>query len=76
MSIPKKKYKVEAVQDYTDKRSELIMDYDINSDDLGNAKIKKGDIYYLFNDDRAKEIKDSGLAKVTRLSGSTSKINK
>lgn len=76
VSIPKKKYKVEAVQDYTDKRSELIMDYDINSDDLGNAKIKKGDIYYLFNDDRAKEIKDSGLAKVTRLSGSTSKINK
>lgn len=75
--IPKKKYKVEALQDYTDKRPELII-YDSNYfelDNLGNALVKRGNIYYLDNDDRAKEIKDSGLAEVTKISGSTRKNN-
>lgn len=62
-----KKYKVEALQNYTDKRPELIIDYNILFDDSGNAKIKKNDIYYLFDDDRANVIKKSGLAKVTKI---------
>ena len=77
VSIPKKKYKVEALQDYTDKRPELIIydnDY-FELNDLGNANVRKGNIYYLDNDDRAKEIKDSGLAKVTKIGGSTRKNN-
>ena len=77
VEAPKKKYKVEALQDYTDKRPELII-YDsvcFELDDLGNANIKKGNIYYLDNDNRAKEIKDSGLAKVTKIGGSTRKNN-
>ena len=65
--IPKKKYKVEALQDYTDKRPELILDYDIQYDHLGNAKIKEGDIYYLADDDRAKEIEKSEFAKVEKI---------
>ena len=67
VEVPKKKYKVEALQDYTDKRPELILDYDIKYDQLGNAKIKEGDIYYLANDDRAKEIKKSEFAKVEKI---------
>ena len=67
MPIPKKKYKVEALQGYTDKRPELILDYDIQYDHLGNAKIKKGDIYYLADDDRANEIEKSEFAKVKRI---------
>lgn len=77
IALPKKKYKVEALQDYTDKRPELIIydnDY-FELDDLGNANVRKGNIYYLDNDDRAKEIKDSGLAKVTKIGGSTRKNN-
>lgn len=77
VSIPKKKYKVKALQDYIDKRPELIIydnDY-FELDDLGNANVRKGNIYYLDNDDRAKEIKDSGLAKVTKIGGSTRKNN-
>ncbi len=65
--IPKKKYKVEALQDYTDKRPELILDYDIQYDHLGNAKIKEGDIYYLADDNRAKEIEKSEFAKVEKI---------
>ena len=65
--IPKKKYKVEALQGYTDKRPELILDYDIQYDYLGNAKIKAGDIYYLADDNRAKEIEKSEFAKVEKI---------
>ena len=74
----KKKYKVEALQDYTDKRPELMIcnqDYIFDFDDLGNAKIKKDNIYYLANDNRAKEIAESGLAKVTRISRNIRKTN-
>ena len=67
VEIPKKKYKVEALQDYTDKRPELILDYDIKYDQLGNAKIKAGDIYYLADDNRAKEIEKSEFAKVKKI---------
>lgn len=65
--MQKKKYKVEALQDYVDKRPELILDYDIKYDQIGNAKIKDGDIYYLADDDRAKEIKKSEFAKVEKI---------
>lgn len=65
--IPKKKYKVEALQDYTDKRPELILDYNINFDSLGSAKIKKGDVYYLADDNRAKEIEKSEFAIVEKI---------
>lgn len=78
VEVPKKKYKVEALQDYTDKRPELMIcnqDYIFKIDNLGNANIKKGNVYYLDNDNRAKEIAESGLAKVTKLSGSTRKDN-
>ena len=64
---PVKKYKVVANQDYTDKRPELIIDGYFRIDWKGNAEIKKDDIYYLESDKRAKEIKDSGLAQVTKL---------
>ena len=75
VALPKKKYKVEALQDYTDKRPELILDYDIQYDHLGNAKIKKGDIYYLADDDRVNEIEKSGLAKITKINERTRKDN-
>ena len=67
LEAPKKKYKVEALQDYTDKRPELILDHDIKYDQLGNAKIKAGDIYYLADDNRAKEIEKSEFAKVKKI---------
>ena len=67
---PKKKYKVEALQDYTDKRPDLMIcdqNYIFNLDAFGNAKIKKGNIYYLSNKERAEEIKKSGFADVTKI---------
>ena len=67
IALPKKKYKVEALQGYTDKRPELILDYDINFNIVGEAEIKDGDVYYLADDVRAKEIEGSGFAKVLEL---------
>ena len=67
IALPKKKYKVEALQGYTDKRPELILDYDINFNIVGEAEIKDGDVYYLADDVRAKEIEESGFAKVSEL---------
>ena len=67
VALPKKKYKVEALQDYTDKRPELILDYDVNFNIVGEAEIKDGDVYYLADDVRAKEIEGSGFAKVLEL---------
>ena len=64
----KNMYKVIAKQDYTDKRPELIENYcngkKIEFNDEGNAKIKKNDIYYISDNTRAKQIKESGLAEV------------
>lgn len=68
--IPKKKYKVEALQDYTDKKPEFMIcnqDYIFALDNTGNAKIKKGNVYYLADDNRAKEIEKSKFAKVIKL---------
>ena len=64
----KNMYKVIAKQDYTDKRPELIENYcdgkKIEFNDEGNAKIKKNDIYYVNDNTRAMQIKESGLAEV------------
>lgn len=64
----KNMYKVIAKQDYTDKRPELIENYcdgkKIEFNDEGNAKIKKNDIYYVNDNIRAMQIKESGLAEV------------
>ncbi len=70
---PKRKYKVEALKDYTDKKPELIVENTFKCNSLGNAVVEKGTIYYIENDERAKEIKDSGLAKVTKIN---EKLNK
>lgn len=64
----KNMYKVIAKQDYTDKRPELIENYcegkKIEFNDEGNAKVKKNDIYYVNDNIRAMQIKESGLAEV------------
>ncbi len=64
----KNMYKVIAKQDYTDKRPELIENYcegkKIEFNDEGNAKVKKNDIYYVNDNTRAMQIKESGLAEV------------
>lgn len=70
VALPKKKYKVEALQDYTDKKPEFMIcnqDYIFALDNTGNAKIKKGNVYYLADDNRAKEIGKSKFAKVIKL---------
>lgn len=63
---PKLKYKVTALIDYTDKRPEL-MTGDLKVNENYEAEVKKGDIYYLFDGNRAKEIKASGFAKVQKI---------
>jgi len=67
----KNMYRVIAKQDYTDKKPELIEEYNrgqaIKYNAEGNASIKKDDIYLLNDSNRAKEIKDSGLAKVEKV---------
>ena len=64
----KNMYKVIAKQDYTDKRPELIENYcdgkKIEFNDEGNAKIKKNDVYYVNDNIRAMQIKESGLSEV------------
>ena len=64
-------YKVIAKQNYTDKRPELIEDYnngqEINYNIEGNATIKKNDVYVINNGKRAKEIKASGFAEVEKI---------
>ena len=76
--IPKKKYKVEALQDYTDKKPEFMIcnqDYIFALDNTGNAKIKKGNVYYLADDNRAKEIEKSKFAKVIKLENKKKEMN-
>lgn len=64
-------YKVIAKQDYTDKRPELIENYcngkEIEFNEQGNAKIKKNDIYYVNDNTRAMQIKESGLAEIEEI---------
>lgn len=66
-----KMYKVIAKQNYTDKRPELIEEYNegkqIEYNSEGNAKIKKDDIYLINDSTRANEIKESGLAEVKEI---------
>ena len=66
-----KMYKVIAKQNYTDKRPELIEDYNegkpIEYNSEGNAKIKKDDIYLINDSTRANDIKKSGLAEVKEI---------
>lgn len=64
-------YKVIAKQNYTDKKPELIEEYnngqEINYNVEGNATIKKNDVYVINNSKRAKEIKASGFAEVEKI---------
>lgn len=78
VALPKKKYKVEALQDYTDKKPEFMIcnqDYIFALDNTGNAKIKKGNVYYLADDNRAKEIEKSKFAKVIKLENKKKEMN-
>lgn len=67
----KNMFKVIAKQNYTDKRPELIEEYnegeEVKYNNEGNAIIKKNDIYLINNSERAKEIQESGLAEVKEI---------
>ena len=68
----KNMYKVIAKQNYTDKRPELIEEYNedkgtIEYNSEGNANIKANDIYLINDEERAKEIEASGLAEVIEI---------
>ena len=65
--IPKIKYKVIALKDYIDKRPELIIDDVFEHNDSGNAIIRKNNIYYLYDQDRAGELLDTGYVKVEKI---------
>ena len=67
----KNMFKVIAKQDYTDKRPELIEEYNkgkkLKYNDEGNAIINKDDIYIVNDVARANEIKESGLSIVKEI---------
>lgn len=71
----KNMFRIIAKQDYIDKRPELIEDYNkgkkIKYNNEGNAEIKEKDIYYINDDIRASEIKESGLAEVEEIKEKT-----
>ena len=56
-------YKITATSDYEDKKPGFILDKKINNDIFD---VTKGMQYYISNEERAKEIKDSGLAIVEK----------
>ena len=64
-------FKVIAKQNYTDKRPELIEEYnkgeEVKYNNEGNAIIKQNDIYLINDITRAKEIQESGLAEVKEI---------
>ena len=68
-------FKVIAKQNYTDKRPELIEEYnkgeEVKYNDEGNAIIKQNDVYLINDATRAKEIKNSGLAEVKEVKEET-----
>lgn len=68
-------FRIIAKQDYIDKRPELIEDYNkgkkIKYNNEGNAEIKEKDIYYINDNIRASEIKESGLAEVEEIKEET-----
>ena len=67
----KNMFRITAKQDYTDKRPELIEDYnkgkEVKYNGEGNAIIKQNDVYLINDSARAKEIRDSGLAEVKEI---------
>ena len=71
----KNMFKVIAKQNYTDKRPELIEEYNEGEEDKynneGNAIIKQNDVYLINDIARAKEIKNSGLAEVEEIKEET-----
>ena len=64
-------FKVIAKQNYTDKRPELIEEYnegeEVKYNNEGNAIIKQNDVYLINDIARAKEIQESGLAEVKEI---------
>lgn len=66
-----KMFKIIANEDYTDTRPELIEEYNegstIKYNNIGNAIIKKNDVYLINDSERAKVIKESGLATVEKI---------
>lgn len=65
----KEMYKIIAKQNYKDKRPEFIEEYQNKDKEIeynadGSLAIKEGDIYIVTDADRAKQIKESGLATV------------
>ena len=54
-------YKITAIEDYDDKMPQLILDKTTQEDKI---PIEKGQIYHIFDKERANQIKNSGLAKV------------
>lgn len=67
VSVPKIKYKIMALKDYIDKRPELIIDDIFEHNDIGNAIIRKNNIYYLYDNERARELLDTGYVKVEKI---------
>ena len=65
--IPKIKYEIIALKDYIDKRPELIIDDAFEHNDAGNAIIRKNNIYYLYDKERAKELLDTGYVKIEKI---------
>lgn len=65
--IPKIKYEIIALKDYIDKRPELIIDDAFEHNDAGNAIIRKNNIYYLYDQDRARELLDTGYVKIEKI---------
>ena len=65
--IPKIKYEVIALKDYIDKRPELIIDDAFEHNDAGNAIIRKNNVYYLYDQDRAKELLNTGYVKIEKI---------
>ena len=67
----KNMFKITAKQDYTDKRPELIEEYnggkEVKYNGEGNAIIKQNDIYLINDSARANEIRNSGLANVEEI---------
>ena len=74
----KNMYKITAKQDYTDTRPELIEEYNegsaIKYNNIGNAEIKKNDVYLVNDSSRANTIKESGFATVEEIKEETKLI--
>ena len=76
----KNMFKVIAKQNYTDKRPELIEEYnkgeEVKYNNEGNAIIKQNDVYLINDATRAKEIEESGLADKRRSNRNCKKRSK